>query len=99
LLGDGTPTQSLGSRSGDLIIVAEMPRNVAVFALALPQSVELLTALVHDPDLPYRVRQGAALILLPHLRAERDRLLRERAMARTGMLRVREHEREVIGWT
>jgi hypothetical protein len=57
----------------DQDIAAEMPRNIAVFALPLPQSVRLLTALVHDPDLPYRVRQGAAMILLPHLRAERDR--------------------------
>jgi hypothetical protein len=58
-----------------------VPRNIAVFALPLSQSVRLLTALVHDPDLPYRVRQGAATILLPHLRAERDRLLQERILA------------------
>ena len=83
----------------DQDIAAEVPRNIAVFALPLPQSVRLLTALVHDPGLPDRVRQGAAMILLPHLRLERDRLLRERAMARTGTLPEREHEREVIGWT
>lgn len=83
----------------DQDITAEMPRNVAVFALPLAQSVRVLTALVHDPGLPYRVRQGAANILLPHLRLERDRLLRERACARTGTLREREYEREVIGWT
>ena len=70
-----------------------------VFTLPVPQSVRLLTALVHNTALPYRVRQGAALLLLPHLQLERDRLLRERAFARTGTLREREHEREVIGWT
>jgi hypothetical protein len=59
----------------------------------------LLTALVHDTSLPDKVRQGAARLLIPHLQLERDRLLWERAMARTGTLREREHEREVIGWT
>ena len=83
----------------DQDIAAEMPRNIAVFALSVAQSVRLLTEMVHDPDLPYRTREGAARLLLPHLRLERDRLLRERAMARTGTLREREHEREVIGWT
>jgi hypothetical protein len=84
----------------DQDIVAEMPRNVAVFALALPQSVELLTALVHDPDLPYRVRRGAATILLPHLRAERDRLLQERILAQQASpVRIREREEDYkIGW-
>lgn len=83
----------------DQDIVAEVPGNIAVFALPLPQSVRLLTALVHDTSLPDKVRQGAARLLIPHLQLERDRLLRERAMARTGTLREREHEREVIGWT
>ena len=83
----------------DQDIAAEVPRNIAVFALPVPQSVRLLTALVHDPDLPDKVRRGAARLLIPHLQLERDRLLRERAMARTGTLREREHEREVIGWT
>jgi hypothetical protein len=73
--------------------------NDPVFALSVSQSIALLSATVHNTDLPYRVRQGAARLLIPHLRLERDRLLRERAMARTGTLREREHEREVIGWT
>ena len=68
--------------------------------LRVPQSVRLLTALVHDTSLPDKIRQGAARLLIPsHLQLERDRLLRERAMARTGTLRKCEHEREVIGWT
>jgi hypothetical protein len=89
----------------DQDIAAEMPRNIAVFALPLPQSVRLLTALVHDPDLPYRVRQGAAMILLPHLRAERDRLLQERILAQQAQdlappVRIREREEDYeIGWT
>jgi hypothetical protein len=70
-----------------------------VFAPRVSQSIALLSATVHNTGLPYRVRRGAALILLPHLRAERDRLLRERACARTGTLREREDEREIIGWT
>jgi hypothetical protein len=90
----------------DQDIAAEVPRNIAVFALPLPQSVRLLSALVHDPDLPYRVRQGAALILLPHLRAERDRLLQERILAQQAQdpsptgphLRCSEEDYE-IGWT
>ena len=83
----------------DQDIVAEVPGNIAVFALSLPQSVRLLTALVDDTSLPDKVRQGAARLLIPHLQLERDRLLRERAMARTGALRECEHEHEVIGWT
>jgi hypothetical protein len=65
----------------DQDIVTEAPRNIAVFTLSVAQSVRLLTALVHDPDLPYRTREGAARLLLPHLRAERDRLLQERILA------------------
>jgi hypothetical protein len=64
----------------DQAIVVEVPRNIAVFALPLSQSVKVLSALVHNPALPYKVRQGAAMILLPHLRAERDRL-QERILA------------------
>ena len=71
----------------------------AVFTPCVSQSVRLLTALVYDTSLPKKVRQGAARLLIPHLRLERDRLLWERVMARTGTLREREHEREVIGWT
>jgi hypothetical protein len=77
-------------------------QDIAVFALPLPQSVRLLKALVHDSDLPYRVRAGAALILLPHLRAERDRLLQERILARAGAglhPRCSEEDFDEIGWT
>ena len=56
----------------DQDIAAEVPRNIAVFALPLPQSVRLLTALVHDTSLPDKVRQGAARLLIPHLQVERD---------------------------
>ena len=89
----------------DQDIAPEMPRNIAVFALPLLQSVRLLTALVHDPDLPYRIRRGAAVILLPHLRAERDRLLQERILAQQAQdlappVRIREREEDYkIGWT
>lgn len=62
-------------------IVTEMPRNAAVFTLSVSQSIALLSATVHNTGLPYRVRRGAALILLPHLRAERDALLQERILA------------------
>ena len=90
----------LAPTMNDQDIAAEVPGNIAVFALPLPQSVRLLTALVHDTSLPDKVRQGAARLLIPHLQLERDRLLREeRACARTGTLRECEHEREVIGWT
>ena len=82
----------------DQDIAAEVPRNIAVFALPLPQSVRLLTALVHDTSLPDKVRRGAARLPIPHLQVELARL-RERAMARTGKLREREHDHEVIGWT
>jgi len=58
-----------------------------------------LSAVVHDKTQPDETRRKAARLLIPHLQLERDRLLRERAMARTGTLREREHEREVIGWT
>jgi hypothetical protein len=68
----------------DQDIAVEVAGNIAVFTLPLPQSVRLLKALAHDRDLPYRVRAGAARILLPHLRIERDRLLQERILARAG---------------
>ena len=73
-------------------------QNVA-FAPSVPQSVQMLSAVVHDKTQPDETRRKAARLLIPHLRLERDRLLRERAMARTGTLRECEHEREVIGWT
>ena len=50
-----------------------------VFAPSVSQSIALLSATVHNTGLPYRVRQVAALILLLHLRAERDQLLQERS--------------------
>ena len=70
-----TPTMS------DQDIAAEMPRNIAVFALPLPQSVRLLSALVHDTSLPDKVRRGAARLLIPHLQVELARLREERACA------------------
>jgi hypothetical protein len=73
-------------------------QNVA-FAPSVPQSVQMLSAVVHDKTQPDETRRKAARLLIPHLRLERDRLLWERVMARTGTLREREHEREVIGWT
>ena len=74
-------------------VAADHMSGPAVFA---PSA---LSAVVHDKTQPDETRRKAARLLIPHLRAERDRLLRERAMARTGTLREREHEREVIGWT
>ena len=82
-----------------MIEVTQNQNVAAVFALPLPQSVALLTGLVHDTSLPNKVRQGAARLLIPHLQVELARLREERACARTGTLREREHEREVIGWT
>lgn len=80
----------------DQNIVTEAPQNVtAVFVLPLAQSIELLTALVHDPGLPYRVRQGTALLLLPHLRIEHARLLAQQGR---GPIREREEDYK-IGWT
>ena len=73
-------------------------QNVA-FAPSVPQSVQMLSAVVHDKTQPDETRRKAARLLIPHLRLERDRLLWERVMARTGTLRERKHEREVIGWT
>jgi hypothetical protein len=79
--------------------------EVAVFTLPLPQSVALLSATVHNTGQPYRVREGAALILLPHLRAERDRLLQQRILAQQAQglappVRIREREEDYeIGWT
>lgn len=76
-----------------------------VFAPRVSQSIALLSATVHNTDLPYRVRRGAAMILLPHLRAERDRLLQERILAQQAQdlappVRIREHEEgHEIGWT
>jgi hypothetical protein len=75
-----------------------------IFAPSVSQSIALLSATVHDPDLPYRIRRGAALILLPHLRAERDRLLQERILAQQAQdlappVRIREREEDYkIGW-
>ena len=75
-------------------VAADHMSDPAVFA---PSA---LSAVVHDKTQPDETRRKAARLLIPHLRLERDRLLRERAMARTtGTLREREHEREVIGWT
>jgi hypothetical protein len=62
---------------------ADHMNDPAVFTPCVAQSVRLLTGLVHDTNLPDKVRQGAARLLIPHLQLERDRLLRERAMART----------------
>ena len=42
--------------------VTEVPRNIAVFAPPVPQSIRLLTAVVHDTNLPDKVRQGAAQV-------------------------------------
>jgi len=70
--------------------------NVSGPAVFAPSA---LSAVVHDKTQPDETRRKAARLLIPHLQLERDRLLRERAMARTGTLREREHEREVIGWT
>ena len=58
----------------DQDIVAEVPENIAVFALPLPQSVQMLSAVVHDTSLPDKVRQGAARLLIPHLQVELARL-------------------------
>ena len=58
----------------DQDIAAEVPRNIAVFALPVPQSVKLLSALVHDTSLPDKVRRGAARLLIPHLQVELARL-------------------------
>ena len=83
-------------------VAADHMSDPAVFTPCVSQSVALLTALVHDPDLPYKIRQGAAMILLPHLRAERDRLLQERILAQDLAPPVRIREREEgyeIGWT
>ena len=66
----------------DQDIVTEVPRNIAVFAPRVPQSVRLLSALVHDTSLPYRVRQGAARILIPHLQVQLARLREEQTGAR-----------------
>ena len=44
-----------------------------LFAPRVPQSVRLLTGLVHDTSLPDKVRQGAARLLIPHLQLERER--------------------------
>jgi hypothetical protein len=77
--------------------------NDPVFAPCVQRSVKLLSGLVHDSSLPYRVRRGAALILLPHLRLERERLLQERILAQQAQdlappVRIRERG-AVIGWT
>ena len=58
-----------------------------------------LSAVVHDKTQPDETRRKAARLLIPHLQVELARLREERACARTGTLREREHEREVIGWT
>ena len=54
--------------------------NDPVFAPRVPQSVRLLSGLVHDTSLPYKVRQGAARLLIPHLQAELARLGEERGL-------------------
>ena len=58
-----------------------------------------LSAMVHDKTLPDETRRKAARLLIPHLQVELARLREERACARTGTPREREHEREVSGWT
>ena len=58
-----------------------------------------LSAVVHDKTQPDETRRKAARLLIPHLQIEVARLREERACARTGTLREREHEHEVIGWT
>ena len=73
-------------------------QNVA-FAPSVPQSVQMLSAVVHDKTQPDETRRKAARLLIPHLRVELARLREERVCARTGWLREREHEHEVIGWT
>jgi hypothetical protein len=83
----------------DQDIAAEVPRNIAVFALPLPQSVQMLSAVVHDKTQLDEIRRKTARLLIPHLQVELARLREERACARTGTLRECEHEREVIGWT
>ena len=73
-------------------------QNVA-FAPSVPQSVQMLSAVVHDKTQPDETRRKAARLLIPHLQVELARLREERACARTGTLRGgREHEHEVIGW-
>ena len=51
-----------------------MNSDLEVFVPA--RSMRLLGALVHNEELPYRVREKAALIGLWHLRAEREQLHR-----------------------
>ena len=46
-----------------------------------------------------RFAEKAARLLIPNLQVELARLREERACARTGTLREREDEREIIGWT
>ena len=64
-----------------------------VFALSVPQSVQMLSAVVHDTSLPYRVRRGAALILLPHLRLQ-ERILAQPAQDLAPPVRIREREED-----
>ena len=76
-------------------------QNVAANHMSDPAvfTPSALSAVVHDKTLPDETRRKAARLLIPHLQVELARLREERACARTGTLREREHEREVIGWT
>jgi hypothetical protein len=77
-------------------MMSMMPTD-PIFAPSVPQSVQMLSAVVHDKTQLDEIRRKAARLLIPHLQVELARLREERA--RTGTLREREHEREVIGWT
>jgi hypothetical protein len=81
----------------------EVPQNQNVAADHMSDPAvftpSALSAVVHDKTLPDETRRKAAKILIPHLQIELARLREERACARIGTLREREHEREVIGWT
>ena len=73
--------------------------NDPVFAPHAPQSVRLLSAMVHDTSLPYKSPTGGRKDP-DSAPSGRTRTAAGRAgLARTGTLREREHEREVIGWT
>ena len=83
------------------VIEVTQNQNVAADHMSDPAvfTPSALSAVVHDKTLPDETRRKAARLLIPHLQVELARLREERACARTGTLRQREHEHGVSGWT